>query len=244
MNDSSFPAGCFVTGTDTGVGKTRISAALLRRLALQGQRCAGYKPVAAGVSMIDGVPVNEDVQLLRQAGSADVTDAEVGLFQFAMPCAPHIAAALEGRTIDRAAILAGGQALLARNDFVVVEGVGGFRVPLGADWDSSHIACGLGLPVVLVIGLRLGCLNHALLTVEAIQARQLPVAGWVANTVEADMAYRDENLATLQHELRERRQLRCLGVVPWLDDPQPDAVAAHLNDAAWRAAFGPAPAPR
>ena len=238
MNVLTRPQGCFVTGTDTEVGKTRISAALLHWMASRGLVAAGFKPVAAGTTLIDGTRVNEDVRWLREASSAAVTDAEVGPFQFDAACAPHVAAALEGRVIDRAAILEAGRVLLARSDFVVIEGVGGFCVPLGPDWDSSHIACGLGQPVILVVGLRLGCLNHALLTAEAIKARHLPLAGWIANTVDPAMAYLDHNLSTLRHELDERQQVPCLGVIPWLDDPCSSAVAAHLDDRALQSAFG------
>jgi dethiobiotin synthetase len=238
MNVRTGPQGCFVTGTDTEVGKTRVSAALLHWMASKGLSAVGFKPVAAGTTLIGGTRVNEDVRLLREASSAAVTDAEVGPFQFDAACAPHVAAALEGRAIDRAAILEAGRSLLAHSDFVVVEGVGGFCVPLGPDWDSSHIACGLGLPIVLVVGLRLGCLNHALLTAEAIKARHLPLIGWIANTIDPDMAFLEQNLSTLRHELDERWQVPCLGVVPWLDDPRPESVAAHLDDAALRSAFG------
>jgi len=238
LNTRTAHAGCFVTGTDTEVGKTRVSAALLQWLARRGLVAAGFKPVAAGTMVIDGTQINEDVRLLREASSARVTDAEVGPFQFGAACAPQVAAALEGRAIDRAAILDAGRKLLARTDFVVVEGVGGFCVPLGPGWDSSHIACGLALPVILVVGLRLGCLNHALLTAEAIKARHLPLAGWIANTVDPAMAYLDHSVSTLRHELDERQHVPCLGVVPWLDDPRPDAVVAHLDDAALRSAFG------
>ena len=230
--------GCFVTGTDTEVGKTRISAALLHWMARHGLTTVGFKPIAAGTTLVDGRRVNEDVQLLREASGVAVTDAEVGPFQFDAACAPHVAAALEGRVIDLATILAAGRALQARSDFIVVEGVGGFCVPLGPDWDSSQIARGFALPVVLVIGLRLGCLNHALLTLEAIKARQLPLVGWIGNTVDPDMAHLQANLATLRHELDVRQQVPCLGVIPWLDDPRPSAVAAHLDDAAMRSAFG------
>lgn len=238
MNARTGPRGCFVTGTDTEVGKTCISTALLHWMARRGLGVIGFKPVAAGMTLIDGTWVNEDVRRLREASWAGVTDADVGPFQFDAACAPHVAAALEGRAIDRAAILEAGRSLLARSDFVVVEGVGGFCVPLGPDWDSSHIACGLGLPVVLVVGLRLGCLNHALLTVEAIKARHLPLAGWIANTIDPDMPYLNHNLSTLRHELDGRQQVPCLGVVPCLDDPRPETIATHLDDAALRSAFG------
>ncbi|GAC1354426.1 MAG: dethiobiotin synthase [Variovorax sp.] len=221
--------GCFVTGTDTEIGKTRISAALLHGLAQAGWRSAGLKPVAAGIDVIDGQRVNADVRALRDAGSVRLADAEVGPLQFEAACAPHIAAALEGRTIDRAAILNAARALAARADALVVEGVGGFCVPLGADWDTSDLAVDLGLPVVLVVGLRLGCINHALLTAEAIRARGLRLAGWVGNRVVRDMPWAEDNVAALRHELGRRHGAPCLGVVPWLAEPTPAAVAAHLD---------------
>lgn len=230
--------GCFVTGTDTEVGKTRVSAALLHWLGERGQRGAGYKPVAAGTEVIGGEDVNEDVRALRHASSVALTDAEVGPLQFEAACAPHIAAALEGRTIERAVLLQGALALATRAERLIVEGVGGFCVPLGLDFDSADFAMDLGLPVVLVVGLRLGCINHALLTAEAIHARGLRLAGWIANTVDPAMLHRDDNLATLRHELGRRHQAPCLGRVPRLASPDPAAVTAHLDDAALRTLFG------
>ncbi|MDM0070002.1 dethiobiotin synthase [Variovorax sp. J31P207] len=230
--------GCFVTGTDTEVGKTRISAALLHWLGMRGQRCAGYKPVAAGTQLIEGKQANEDVGALRDASSVALTDAAVGPFQFKAACAPHIAAALEGRGIERAALLQGANALAARAECLIVEGVGGFCVPLGLHFDSADVAMDLGLSVVLVVGLRLGCINHALLSAEAIRSRGLRLAGWVANTVDPAMLHRDDNLATLRHELGRRHQAPCLGVVSRLTSPHPAAVAAQLDDAALQLLFG------
>ncbi len=230
--------GCFVTGTDTEVGKTRVSAALLHWLGERGQCCAGYKPVAAGTEVFGGEDVNEDVRALRDASSVGLTDVDVGPFQFEAACAPHIAAALEGRTIERAVLLQGALALATRAERLIVEGVGGFCVPLGLDFNSADFAMDLGLPVVLVVGLRLGCINHALLSAEAIHTRGLRLAGWVANTVDPAMLHRDENLATLRDELRRRHQAPCLGLVPRLTSPDPTAVAAHLDDAALRSLFG------
>ncbi len=221
--------GFFVAGTDTEIGKTRICAALLHGLARSGLRGAGLKPVAAGTVVIGGERVNEDVRALREASAVALTDAEVGPFQFDAACAPHIAAALEGRTIDRAAIRESARALAARADVLVVEGVGGFRVPLGADWDTADLARDLGLPVVLVVGLRLGCINHALLTAEAIRARGLRLAGWVGNRIAPDMLWADENVHSLRDWLSRQHEAPCLGVVPWLADPHPGAVAAHLD---------------
>ena len=237
MTQAAALRGCFVTGTDTEIGKTRISAALLHWLAQSGWRSAGLKPVAAGTEEIGGQRVNEDVRALRDAGSLALTDAEVGPLQFEAACAPHIAAALEGRSIDRRALLDAACALAARADVLVVEGVGGFCVPLGADWDTADLAADLGLPVLLVVGLRLGCISHALLTAEAIRARGLRLAGWVGNRVVRDMPWVDENVATLRDRLWRQHGAPCLGVVPWLAEPDPAAVAAHLDPAALRSIF-------
>jgi len=231
--------GLFVTGTDTEVGKTHVAAGLLHLLAQDGQRTAGLKPVAAGLNEVDGRWVNEDVECLRTAGSLPLTDAEVGPFQFRTACAPHIAAQREGRGIDREAILAAARGLGARCDWLVVEGVGGWRVPLAPGWDSADLAVDLGLPVVLVVGLRLGCISHALLTAESVRARGLPLVGWVANRIDPAMLHPEENLATLHQALRDEHGIGCLGVVPRLSPPSPAAVAAHLDRAAVLGALQP-----
>lgn len=231
--------GCFVTGTDTDVGKTRISTALLHWCTQQGLRSAGYKPVAAGMECVDGEWVNDDVRALRQVSSVPLTHAEVGAVQFRAACAPHIAAALEGKTIEVAALVAHAHRLSTRTDVLVVEGAGGFCVPLGPQEDMADLAQALGLPVVLVVGMRLGCLNHALLTAEAISARKLVLAGWVANTTGTGMAYEEENLNTLRFEMQRRYQAPCLGVVPHLAQPGAAEVAAHLDAATLRALFQP-----
>lgn len=225
MTQTTALHGCFVTGTDTGIGKTRISAALLHWLAQSGRRSAGFKPVAAGSDAIDGQRVNEDVRALRDAGSLALTDAEVGPLQFELACAPHIAAAIEGRTIDRTTILNAARALAARADVLVVEGVGGFCVPLGTDWDTADLAGDLALPVVLVVGLRLGCINHALLTAEAVRADGLRLAGWVANQVDPGMVNLAENLATLDAMLGAPR----IGFIPWRAGIEANAAAGLLD---------------
>jgi len=230
--------GCFVTGTDTGVGKTRISAALLHWCALQGWRSAGLKPVAAGMEWIGGEYINEDVRALRQASSPGLTDADVGPYQFEAACAPHIAAQREGRAIEREVILRSAQALATRSDVLVVEGVGGFRVPLAPGWDTADLACDLGLPVVLVVGLRLGCINHALLSVEAILNRGLHLAGWVGNVLEPDMPWLDDNVACVRECLWRQFQAPCLGLVPRLIDTSAASVAVHLEHAGLEALFG------
>ncbi len=221
--------GFFIAGTDTEIGKTTITAALTHLAVQSGVRAAAIKPLAAGQEFVGGRWVNEDVQRLHAAGVGDVTEDEVGPLQLRTPCAPHIAAQLEGRSIDRATVLASIRHMAARVDFLFVEGVGGFRVPLAPLWDTADLAADLALPVVLVVGLRLGCINHALLSAEAIRARGLALAGWVANTVDAAMPYVDENLRALQTGL----DAPCWGHVPRLagSAPAPAEVGAHLSDA-------------
>ena len=219
----------FIAGTDTEIGKTAITAALTQLAAQSGLRAAAIKPLAAGQDCVDGRWVNEDVLRLRAASNMDLRDDEVGPLQLRTPCAPHIAARLEGRTISRDSLLAAVRGVAARADIAFVEGVGGFRVPLVPGWDTADLAVDLGLPVVLVVGLRLGCINHALLTAQAIRARGLALAGWVGNTVDATQPHQADNLTALA----DRLNAPCWGVVPRLGGSAPGAadVASHLNTA-------------
>lgn len=220
--------GCFITGTDTEIGKTTIAAAIVSLLGKTGLRVAGLKPVAAGMSVIDDERINEDVHALRAASNVPLGIDAIAPFQFEAACAPHVAAALEGRSIDRGRILAAIEAAAARCDRVVVEGVGGFRVPFDAagDWDSADLARDLGLPVLLVVGLRLGAINHALLTAEAVRARGLRLCGWVANTVDPAMLQASATIDALTAGLGNTP---CLGLVPRLPQPTPEAIAPYLN---------------
>jgi dethiobiotin synthetase len=216
---------CFVTGTDTEIGKTLTSSALLHALVKQGVRACGMKPVAAGAELRDGVLHNDDADQLIAAGNVTMLQSLTTPYMLKEPAAPHIAAALEGVTIDPVPILAAYLEIAAATDAVVVEGVGGFRVPLNDSFDTADLAQQLDLPVILVVGLRLGCINHALLTVEAIAARGLTLVGWVANELQAEMAYADENIAALA----QRIPAPLLGRVPRLAQPTAAAAAAHLN---------------
>ena len=216
--------GLFVTGTDTGCGKTEISLGLMRYFQDQGLRALGMKPVASGSERSAYGLRNQDALRLQAQGSLEQPYELINPYAFESPIAPHLAAAREGRSIGLVRILAGYRGLAAAAERVIVEGVGGWRVPLGADLDVAGLARALGLPVVLVVGLRLGCLNHALLTAEAILAEGCVLAGWVANRVDPEMLLPEENLATLV----ERLPAPCLGQVPSMRQPQPEAVAAAL----------------
>ena len=212
----------FVTGTDTGVGKTLVSCALLHAFAAQGRSVAGFKPVAAGC---DADGHNDDALALRAASSLQLAYGQVNPYCFAPATAPHIAAARSGVRIELAAIVAAYRELAGRAEKVVVEGAGGFLVPLNGAQDSGDLARELSLPVILVVGMRLGCLNHALLTVEAIAARGLALAGWVANVLDAQMPALQDNIDAL----RTRIAAPCLGVVPRMDEADARIAAARLD---------------
>ena len=229
--------GCFVTGTDTEIGKTSVSCGLLHTLGHAGLRAAGFKPVAAGASLVAGRWINDDVEALRLAGSVPRHASQVGAYLLRTPCAPHVAARIDGVAISRERLLVAAHEAAHGADALVVEGVGGFRVPLGDDWDSADLAADLALPVLLVVGLRLGCINHALLTAEAVRARGLRLAGWVANTVDPAMAEPQANLETLEHWLAEGFGAPRLGFVPRLQEVTPQGVAAHLDRGAVLAAL-------
>lgn len=212
----------FVTGTDTGVGKTLISCALLYAFAAQGNSVAGMKPVAAGCDE-DGL--NEDVKKLRAATSILASLGQINPYSFLRPVAPHIAARNAGVQINLQRILESYNELAAQAEVVIVEGAGGFRVPLNDTEDGADLALALGLPVILVVGMRLGCLNHALLTVRAISDCGLVCDGWIANVLDDEMTALDENIEALQ----QRIEAPLLAVVPWQANPDARSIAAQLD---------------
>lgn len=210
--------GLFVTGTDTGVGKTRVAVALIHALRAQGLRVAAMKPVSAGHAPGG---LNEDVVALLHAANVNAGVQDMNPYALAEPIAPHIAARHAGVRIDLEVIAAAYSRLAAAADVVVVEGAGGWRVPLNDREDMADLARRLGLPVVLVVGMRLGCLSHALLTAESIASRQLPWAGWVANHVDPAMACQAENVAAL----RARLPAPCLGELAYLHEDDTEGAA-------------------
>jgi dethiobiotin synthetase len=226
--------GVFVTGTDTGVGKTLAACALLHALAARGLRVIGMKPVAAGARDEAGRLANDDVMALKAASTVSASDELVNPYCFEPAIAPHIAAAQVGVSIDLARIRDAYAVLAGRADYVIVEGAGGFRVPLGPSFDTADLVADLDLPILLVVGMRLGCINHALLTVAAIEALGLRLAGWVANHIEPDMMYASENVATLQERLRAPMVAR----ISYASGLQPASVSGLFNSDALRVISG------
>jgi dethiobiotin synthetase len=227
MAEATRKLSLFVTGTDTGVGKTLASAGLLHALARHHVRVVGMKPVAAGTVQVNGEDVNEDVLALRAASNYRVPPELDNPVLLPDPVSPHIAAGRAGTQIDIAHLVACQRRLAQLADAVVVEGAGGFLVPLSNSETGADLAQALGLPVVLVVGLRLGCLNHALLSAEAIRARGLTLAGWVANHVDAAMLAQEDNIAFLRQTL----QAPLLAIIQHQAAPDPRAIHFELPPA-------------
>jgi dethiobiotin synthetase len=225
----SAPLSLFVTGTDTEIGKTFVSCALLHGFARAGLRAAAMKPIAAGAFERDGQWHNEDADQLDAAASVALPPEVRTPFLLKAPAAPHIVAANEGVSLDMARIVQCHGEAMKRADIVVVEGVGGFRVPLDDAHDTADLARALALPVVLVVGVRLGCISHALLTAEAIATRGLRMAGWVANVLDPAMLYCEENIETIRARLAHEHGAPLLGTVPHLSPALPERAAEHVD---------------
>lgn len=209
----------FVTGTDTEVGKTRISTALIDKLQQQGRRVAGMKPIASGCEMTAAGLRNDDALALMQVANVSFTYEQVNPFAFAPAIAPHIAAQQIGKEINITQIQQQFEQIQQQVDCVVVEGAGGWYVPLNEDLTMADLAQRLGLPVVVVVAIRLGCINHALLTVRAIEQSGVCVQGWVANIMEST-PQQEQIIDTLKHAIAAP----CLGEVPPLQDGQQATV--------------------
>lgn len=220
-------SGVFVTGTDTGIGKTFASTALLHALRARGLRAVGMKPVASGcMATPDGLR-NEDAEALIAASDPAPAYDDCNPYAFAEPIAPHVAARIVGREIEMPPIRAAHARLGAGADRIVVEGVGGWMAPLSDTLMQADLARALDAPVILVVGLRLGCLNHALLSARAIVDDGCRLAGWIANRIDPAMPYADENVATL----RARIAAPLLGVLAHAPAGHA-AAAAHAVDVA------------
>ena len=219
------PNGLFITGTDTGVGKTLVACALLHAFAALGKRVIGMKPVAAGAQLNNGVWINDDVAQLIAASNVSAPRDAVNPYCFEPPIAPHIAAEIQNKIIKNNILCESYRRLSALADIVIVEGAGGFCVPFNDQESSADLARELALPVVLVVGMRLGCLNHALLTAEAITARGLRLAGWVANEIDPTMSHQQGNIDAL----RSRLSAPLLGRVPYIAQASAEVAAQYLD---------------
>lgn len=199
------PEGFFITGTDTDCGKTYVSSALIAHLASNGERVAGLKPIASGFELSEGVWRNRDIDAITQASSIELAENLVNRYAYKEPIAPHIAANSVGDSIDIAKIVSDVKKAHEIADTVVVEGVGGWLVPLDFSGSRSieSLAVAIDLPVILVVGLRLGCLNHALLSVQAIKRSSVRFAGWVANHLDPSFQSAQENIMTLKQAISE-----------------------------------------
>ena len=202
--------GVFITGTDTDVGKTVVSATIIRALVNGGLSVAGLKPIASGFEQKGTEWRNADVDALTLASNVDLPKSRVNRYSFKLPIAPHIAALQSGKSLDFNLIKQDVHYAAKKADFVLVEGVGGWNVPLSdpnksQTEDIQSLAQHLKLPVIMVVGLRLGCLNHALLTANAIKHSGLELVGWVANHIDPEFSYVDDNILTLDQQLSAPR---------------------------------------
>jgi dethiobiotin synthetase len=216
----------FITGTDTDVGKTEVAAGLLEAANQKGLRTGAIKPVAAGCEDRGDGPQNDDAIKLQALANVDLSYQQVNPVALDLPMAPHIAAQEQGKVLsaNRLTGFCRGVSMLPM-DFLVIEGAGGWRVPINKRETMADIPKQLNAEVILVVGIRLGCINHALLTAQAIRLDGLKIAGWVGNILDTEMLRIDENIDTLKHMLIEP----CLGVVPRLSEVTPQQIAAHLT---------------
>lgn len=226
MNQPEMRKRFFVTGTDTDAGKTFVTVLLLEALKQKGLRTLALKPVAAGCEMEEGEWRNDDANRLRQAMTQPLPYQQVNPIALQSAIAPHLAAAQEGRrlSVDRLAGLIRG-ALMTPAEVTLIEGAGGWLVPLNERETLANLVKELNLPVILVVGVRLGCLNHALLTAQAVAAAGLPLAGWVANCIDPTAAMVEENIQTLRSML----PAPCLGVIPHAPDATSAELVQHLD---------------
>ena len=206
----------FITGTDTDVGKTYIASALIKHFCEQGLLTIGMKPVAAGAEMVNGRLINSDVTELIKAGNVDADIELINPYVFAPAIAPHIAAEQVGVTVSLDKIQQSFDALQSQVEVVVVEGAGGFCVPINRQETMADLAIKLNLSVIMVVGVRLGCINHALMTAGSIKAAGLTLAGWVANRIDPDMPAIEKNISTLKAMLKAP----CIADVAWGKAPE------------------------
>ncbi len=216
--------GFFITGTDTDIGKTWVSVALMRFLKSQGYSVAGMKPVSAGCKWQDGGWQNEDALMLQANSTIKLPYSLVNPYAFELPVSPHLAA--DGVMIEESVLLQAFSEIKKQTELVCVEGAGGWLVPITMQYDMADLARAMGLPVILVVGIKLGCLNHARLTMQAIESADVECVGWVANCLTPDMTMMDENIATLSEKL----SVPLLAVLPFMQTSDFDVLAESFSN--------------
>lgn len=219
-------SGFFVTGTDTEIGKTFVSSLLIQLLVDDGFKVSGMKPIASDAKNIDGYLQNEDALTLMQVANVGADYNVVNPYVFEQAISPHLAAENVGIEIDLDKIKSNFELLEKKSDIVIVEGVGGWYAPLSYNCTVADLADTVQLPIILVVGLRLGCLNHALLTAQAIRQSGLSIAGWVANNVEKDFSTAEKNISTLKHFLND---IPFLGSIPYQKNLNDQTLQHHLD---------------
>jgi dethiobiotin synthetase len=200
----------FITGTDTGIGKTFITCALLSFFQSKNLKVVGIKPISAGVQNFNNQKLNEDVFLLKKYSNIELDYKEINYYSFDKPVSPHIVAGLENCSIDFDLIKDNIKKIQTKADIVLIEGAGGYEVPVDVGSRISDLITFIDVPVILVVGVRLGCLNHTLLTYEAIKSKHNKIFGWIANIIEEEMLCVDENIKYLKENISEP----CIGVIP------------------------------
>jgi len=213
----------FITGTDTGVGKTWATVALMRYFKQQGRIVAGMKPVAAGCDWVDGQLKNEDALLLQENASMDLDYKEINPYAFEMPVSPHLASL--GDQVQLNVIEQAYTKLKDKADVLMVEGAGGWFAPLNNDSDIADLALKLKIPVIMIVAIRLGCINHARLTFQAIQSSGAECSGWIAMCLDPEMAKQDENIETLKSKI----SVPLLAVLPYMKEMDFDLLGTKIN---------------
>jgi dethiobiotin synthetase len=217
--------GFFITGTDTNVGKTWVTVALMRYFRAQGKTVAGMKPVAAGCSSVNGKLINQDALLLQENASIPLVYDEVNPYAFELSVSPHLAAAKAGRSVDIKELVEHYERLQKQVDILLVEGAGGWLAPLNETQDIADLACSFNLPIIIVVAIRLGCINHAKLTYQAVCLSGLQCAGWIAACTEAEMPCREENILTIDKVVAAP----LLGIIPYCENADFDMFAMQLR---------------
>lgn len=218
------PKGIFITGTDTGVGKTWFTVALMEALKAQGHRVVGMKPIASGATLVEGQLINEDAQLIMEHSSVPVSYGLINPVVFEPPVAPHIAAQQKKQLISLDHIIDSYNQLSSSADLVVVEGVGGWRVPISNDAYLVDIVRSLNLPVIMVVGIRLGCINHAILTAESIRADGINLCGWASSQLEKEVS----SLEIIE-TLTERLACPHIANLPYLEGFEPENILEKID---------------